>query len=103
MSEPGGRLQIRKCLYANYILRLQPLGTLLDLKLYLRSFIEGPIPRRLDRREMDEDVVSGRALDKAVAFRSVKPLHCAFLFHNYLLKKRAVFPQGPKKKKLRVA
>src|SRR5580658_6063891 len=50
---------------------------------------------------MDEYIVSGRALDKAVAFRSVEPFHCTFLFHSLSPEYCAGFGDGPKKKKPR--
>src|SRR5690349_4124389 len=34
---------------------------------------------------MDEDVLSGRALNEAVTFGSIEPLHCTPLSHNVLL------------------
>ena len=51
-------------------------------RLGIRSaFIQGPIPLRLNRREVHEDVLSVLALDKAIALGCVKPLHCTFFFH----------------------
>src|SRR5580692_11586602 len=50
---------------------------------------------------MDEHVVSGRPLDKAVAFGGVEPLHCTFFFHRPSPEKFPKPGRAPKKKKLR--
>src|SRR5580700_3400591 len=48
---------------------------------------------------MDEHVVSGGALDKAVAFRSVEPFHCSFFLHRLSPENCAEPGAGPKRKK----
>jgi hypothetical protein len=60
---------------------LQALGTCFDLKLDLRTFIEGFIPIHLDGGVVDENVLPAGTLDKAVAFRSVEPFHDTFFSH----------------------
>jgi hypothetical protein len=50
---------------------------------------------------MDEHVVPGGSLDKAVAFRSVEPFHCSFFLHR-LSPEIALNPErAPKGKKPR--
>src|SRR6266568_4542522 len=60
---------------------LQTLGALRHFKLHPGAFIQGAVSLRLDRREMNEDIFSVLALDKAVTLGCVKPLHCSFFFH----------------------
>src|ERR1700730_5374043 len=80
-----GRLHHCECrgggLQSVHVLSLQTLGTLLDLELNLRSFIQTPVTVSLDGREMHEYIVATGALDESIAFGSVKPLHSTFFFH----------------------
>src|ERR1700721_2008470 len=48
---------------------------------------------------MDEHVVSGGPLDKAIAFRSVEPFHCSFFLHRLSPENCADPGAGPKRKK----
>src|ERR1039457_4787637 len=52
---------------------------------------------------MDEHVVPGRVLDKAVAFRGVEPLYCTFFFHRPSPEKSFRRRAGPQKRKSRVS
>src|SRR5579864_6321964 len=47
---------------------------------------------------MDEYIVPGGALDKAVAFRSVEPFHCSFFLHRLSPENCAEPRPGPKMK-----
>src|SRR5689334_10523342 len=61
--------------------RLQTLGPFRHFKFYSGALIQAAISLRLNRRKMNEDVLSVLALDEAVALGCVKPLHCTFFFH----------------------
>jgi hypothetical protein len=70
-----------------YFFGLQTLGSLFHNKLNLSAFIERSIARRLDRGEMNEDVLSRLSLDEAKSFGRIEPLHYTFFFHrNFLVK-----------------
>src|SRR5262249_24983500 len=58
--------------------RLQTLGALRHFEFHSSAFIQGSVSLRLNSREVHEDVLSVLTLDKAVALRCVKPLHCTF-------------------------
>jgi hypothetical protein len=68
---------------------LRPAG---DFEFNRLSFVQRPIPLRLDRGEMDENVLAGLALDEPISFAGVEPLHysllshfiCSLLLLNYL-------------------
>jgi hypothetical protein len=64
----------------NDILRLQSLRTLLHFEFDLLSFIQRFITIGLNGGKMDEYILSRLALDKPIAFRSVKPLDRTLLF-----------------------
>jgi hypothetical protein len=59
-----------------------------DLELYPLPLAQTLEALALDRREVDEDVASGVALDKPIAFTVVKPLDCSlqteFLLINFI-------------------
>jgi hypothetical protein len=67
-------------LYRFYVLCLPALGSLGDVELNLLTFLQTPKTAGLNRREMDENIVSALTADKAVTFGIVKPLYCS-LFH----------------------
>jgi hypothetical protein len=54
---------------------LQAFGALGDGKLHRFALVERPVSFGLDGRVMDEDIISGSALDKSIALRIVEPLH----------------------------
>jgi hypothetical protein len=70
---------------ARRLLAARPRG---DLELHPLALIQTLEALALDRREVDEDVASGVALDKPVAFSVVKPLDCSlqpeFLLINFI-------------------
>ena len=53
---------------------LRSLGTVDDLELDRLAFFERPEAGALNRREVNEDVVTSFALDETVTFRVVEPL-----------------------------
>ena len=65
--------------------RLVALRTLHQVKLDGFALIQRTIAIFLDRGKVHEYVFSSGPLDKAVAFRSVKPLDCSLLSHSELL------------------
>jgi len=54
--------------------RLRSLGTLFDSEFDLLSFLQVTEPIALNGGEMDENVLSALALDKAEAFVTIEPL-----------------------------
>jgi hypothetical protein len=60
---------------------LWPLG---HVELDRLTLLQAPEASCLDSGEMHEDILSGLAADKAVAFGIVKPLYCS-LFHLIFL------------------
>jgi len=72
-------------LEGHYALGLQALGALLDLELDGLAFIQGLVSIGLDRRKMDKDVLTGLALNKAVALGRIKPLHCSLFCSHFTL------------------
>lgn len=56
-------------------LSLQTFGTLRNGELYRLAFRERSVSFCLDGGVMDEDIISGSALDKSIALRVVEPLH----------------------------
>src|SRR5215471_10674591 len=87
---PAVRTPARGCLLScRDVSGLQAFGTLRHFELHAGAFIQGAISLRLDGREVNEDVLSVLALDKAVPLGCVKPLHCSFFFHLpiFLLKR----------------
>jgi hypothetical protein len=57
------------------VFSLKALGSLLDLELDQLTFVKRFVSIHLDRREVDEDVVSRLALDKSKSLRRIEPLH----------------------------
>lgn len=72
---------VKGALGTAHVFGLQAFWTCLDLKLYLRAFIEALISIHLNGGVVDEYVLSAGALDKAVALRSVEPFHDTFFSH----------------------
>jgi hypothetical protein len=61
---------------------LQTLGAADNLEFNGLTLIERAIAVRLNRGEMDENVLAALALDETKAFAGVKPLHCSLFFHR---------------------
>src|SRR5215470_19930160 len=65
---------------------LQALGAADDFELDRLAVVQRLVAIRLDRGEVDENVLSGLALDEAKALAGVKPLDCSLFFaHCFLL------------------
>jgi len=62
---------------------LQALGAADDFELDRLAVVQRLVAIRLDRGEMDENVLSGLALDEAKAFAGVKPLDCSLFFAHF--------------------
>ena len=56
---------------------LQSLGAPGDFKLHSLTFVQRFVPLGLNRREVDENVLAGLALNKTETFAGVKPLYCS--------------------------
>jgi len=67
---------------AQYVRCQKALGTFQKLILHCLAFVKGPVAIFLDSGKVDEDVLPGRALNEAIAFGSVEPLHSSLLFHK---------------------
>ena len=63
---------------------LQALRTADDFKFDRLAVVQAAVPIRLDRGEMDENVLPGLALDESKAFAGVEPLHCSLFFIHFL-------------------
>jgi hypothetical protein len=70
------------CAATQYIRGQKAFGTLHELVFDGFALIESPVTIFLNRGKVDKDVLSGRALNEAIAFGSVKPLDCSLLFHK---------------------
>lgn len=62
---------------------LQALGAADDFKLDRLAVVQRLVAIRLDRGEVDENVLSGLALDETKAFAGVKPLDCSLFFAHF--------------------
>jgi hypothetical protein len=62
---------------------LQALRAADNLKFDRLAVVQAAVPIRLNRGEMDENVLSGLALDKAKAFAGIEPLHCSLFFVHF--------------------
>ena len=61
----------------NHFGSLQALGALLDAKLYLLTFLQGPKAFRLNCGVMHKDIRSALAFNEAIAFARIEPLNFA--------------------------
>src|SRR6185436_154245 len=62
------------CLGALYVFCLKTFWTGLQLELYFKTLIEGPIAVHLNRGKVNEDIFSRGPLDKPISFSGVEPL-----------------------------
>ena|SRR5215472_7886429 len=67
---------------AQYVRGQKAFGPLHEFIFHGFSLVKGPVAIFLDRGKMDKDVFPGRALNEAIAFGSVEPLHSSLLFHK---------------------
>ena len=74
-QDAGGALIVGWFLELLDAFSLQAFGTLRDGKLHRFALVERSVSFGLDGRVMDEDIISGSALDKSIALRVVEPLH----------------------------
>ena len=75
---------------------MQTLRARTDLEFHCLAFGERPIAIRLDRREVDENVLARLATDEPISLRGVKPFHYTLLSHFYfhLVFKKLFAPLG---------
>ena len=59
---------------------LQALRTLGYFELNRLPFVQRFVPIRLNRGEVDENVLAGLALDESKALASIEPLYCSLFF-----------------------
>ena len=62
---------------------LQALWPASDFEFHRLPFIERLVPLRLNRGEVDENVLAALALDESEALAGVEPLHCSLFFHFF--------------------
>lgn len=67
---------------AQYIRGQKALGTLHEFIFHGFALVESSVAIFLDSGKVDKDVLSGRALNEAIAFGSVEPLNSSLLFHK---------------------
>src|SRR3984957_20782538 len=65
------------------VLRLKAFRAFLNFKFHCLTFIQGLVTVHLNRREVDENVLSGLPLDEAIPLRSIELLHCALFLHSH--------------------
>ena len=46
------------------------------------AFVQRFVPLRLNRGEVDEDVLAGLALDEPESLAGIEPLYCSLFFHG---------------------
>jgi hypothetical protein len=68
----------------NHVLCLQALRTRLHFEFHFGTLLQRPVTRSLDRAEVDENVFTRLPLNKAIAFRGIKPFDNTFFFHYFL-------------------
>ena len=69
----------------HHVRGVESFGSLLAFELYRIALVQCLVPVLLDSGEVNEDILTGRALDKPVSFGSVEPLNNAiFLQANFL-------------------
>jgi hypothetical protein len=69
----------------DYVCGLQALGTFIHRELHGLTLAERLEPSFLNGSVMDEDIVSGGALDETKSLGVVKPLDCTLLSHTFFL------------------
>ena len=72
-------------LVANYVERVQALGTLLALKIDRISLVQGLETALLNRRKMHKNIFASRTLNEAIPFGAIKPFHYTTFSHKYPL------------------
>src|SRR6266581_2356796 len=80
-----------------YVRSLQALGTLGDFEFNRLAIIQRLVAISHDRGEMDENVLTGLALDEPKALAGIEPLHCTLFFtHCFTLFRAAERPHNIK-------
>lgn len=77
-SPPEGRLA--SMLEGSDVRGLQALGTLGHVEFNRLAFVQRLVSLRLNRGEMDENVLAGLPLDESKSLAGVKPLYCSLFF-----------------------
>ena len=81
-GDPTLRDQQLPALHADYVCCLKTFGALQQVELHRFTFVERAVSVLLNSGEMHKHVFAGGALNKTIAFRAVKPLHCTPLSHK---------------------
>jgi hypothetical protein len=80
-ADRGCRPTFLRRLEAGDVRRLQALRPTGHFEFNRLAFVQRFIALRLDRGEMDEDVLAGLALDESESLAGVEPLHCSLFSH----------------------
>ena len=82
MGRNGGRPSRPDGLQAGDVRCLQALGAGGDFELNRLAFVQRFVPLRLNRGEVDKDVLAGLALDEPESLAGIEPLNCSLFFHG---------------------
>src|SRR5205823_13091763 len=74
-----------RLLHPHNVTRLKAFWPFYQVKFHRFAFVQSAITILLDGGEMNEDVLTGRALDEPVSFSLVEPLYCPLLSHKEFL------------------
>ena len=78
----GGRPFRPDFLQAGDVRCLQALGAGGNFELNRLAFVQRFVPLRLNRGEVDKDVLAGLALDESESLAGIEPLYCSLFFHG---------------------
>ena len=81
MGRNSGRPFRPELLQAGDVRCLQALRAGGNFKLNRLAFVQRFVPFRLNRGEVDEDVLAGLALDESESLAGIEPLDCSLFSH----------------------
>ena len=80
-ADRGCRSAFLRRLEAGDVRRLQALGPTGHFEFNRLAFVQRFVTLRLNRGEMDENVLAGLALDESESLAGIEPLHCSLFSH----------------------
>jgi hypothetical protein len=78
----GGRPFRPDLLQAGDVRCLQAFGAGGNFEFNRLAFVQRFVPLRLNRGEVDKDVLAGLALDESESLAGIEPLYCSLFFHG---------------------
>jgi hypothetical protein len=81
MGRNGGRPSRPELLQAGDVRCLQAFGAGGNFELNRLAFVQRFVPLRLNRGEVDKNVLAGLALDEPESLAGIEPLYCSLFFH----------------------